>query len=193
MDEARQQDLALVRAVVEGEAGAFGRLRAQLEQPIARSLDRLLVQWREAVVHREDLLQGLELHLVRDDFAVLRTFRGDAQLKTWIRAVATRHFYAEVKRIAAHDKEERGEVPDEQPHPGASPEDAAVREDLRRRVRTVIETLDDRDRALVGLVFEQGSNATAAAQVLGLKPSAVRMRKKRLLERLQKALKGVWP
>lgn len=193
MEEARQRDLALVRAVMARDAGAFESFRARIGEAVNRSLERLLVRWREAVPHREDLLQSFELHLVRDDFKVLATYRGDAQLPTWIRAVATRHFYAEVKRIAARKHEQLDapttDVADDRP----SPETTAVREDLRQRVREVLDTLDDADRALVGLLFEQGANASTASQVLGLKPSGVRMRKKRLLERLQKALAGVWP
>ena len=48
-------------------------------------------------------------------------------------------------------------------------------------------------RVLVGLLFEQEMTAVGAARILGIEPSGVRMRKKRLLEKLAKKLAGLWP
>jgi RNA polymerase sigma factor (sigma-70 family) len=60
-------------------------------------------------------------------------------------------------------------------------------------VREVVRTLDDPDRLLLQLIYEQELDATGVAKILGLTPSGVRMRKQRLLAKLVEKLRDLAP
>ncbi|MEZ4469120.1 MAG: sigma-70 family RNA polymerase sigma factor [bacterium] len=168
--------------------GAVPRLRAHLDVALERCLSRLLARWPEAEADRADLRQGLDLHLVRDDFRVLRTYRGDARLTTWAHAVATRYFFQEIQRVV------RGQRPPVVETAAAqTPEQAVLQADRRARVQAVVSGLPAQDQLLLGLLFDQELDAAGAGRVLGIEASGVRMRKKRLLEKLARKLAGLWP
>ncbi len=185
----RDDAAATLEPIFEGVPGAFERFKESVQPTIERCLRRALARNKHLTLCREDLLQSLDLHLVSQDYRVLRSFRGNAKLTTWIHAVASRHFYGQIKRAPQR----------ELPHAqlelsgGPTPEEQALEADQRALVRRTVADLNDEDKVLVGLLFEQNVTAMKASRLLGLKPSAVRMRKKRLLERLKDKLKEAWP
>lgn len=189
----RRHDLALVEGALAEVPGGFAALLKHVDGHVERCLDRLLARWPEAVSERADLRQSLELHLVRDDFRVLRSYRGEARLTTWMHAVATRHFYGEIRRIAKARRREPILEPADTPAPAATPEQQVARTDRAAKVRAVMDALPAEDRLLLGLLFDQELTAAGAGRIMGLEASGVRMRKKRLLARLAKRLEGLWP
>ena len=106
---AHHGDQGLVAAVLARTPGAQARLDAHLDVAIERCLARLLARWPEAAADRADLRQGLALHLVRDDCRVLRSYRGEARLTTWVHAVATRYFHQEIQRLVRAQRAPAGE------------------------------------------------------------------------------------
>lgn len=187
-------DRAIVQAVLDGDPGAFDRLTAFLDPTIERCLDRIVRRFAVAAAHRDDLKQAVHMQLFVDDHRVLRSFRGEAKLTTWMHAVATRTLHAEVGRLTRRtDREVDDAALSKLADPAETPEQIIVRHAQDSRVRAVLATCSERDQVLVSLLFEQRVTAEAAASLLGLRPSAVRMRKKRLLSKLEKKLKGLWP
>ncbi len=81
----------------------------------------------------------------------------------------------------------------EQPDERESAEALQMRKTEIREVRSAIANLPSQDRLLLAMVFEQGLPAREIGQSLGLTPSGVRMKKQRLLRKLAKRLKGLWP
>jgi RNA polymerase sigma-70 factor (ECF subfamily) len=74
--------------------------------------------------------------------------------------------------------------------PGSRPSEAARREELRRRVRTLLETMDPIDREVLSLRhFEQLKTAEVAA-MLGIQPKAATKRYARAVARLRDLLGG---
>lgn len=186
---AHHGDQGLVAAVLARTPGAQARLDAHLDVAIERCLARLLARWPEAAADRADLRQGLALHLVRDDCRVLRSYRGEARLTTWVHAVATRYFHQEIQRLVRAQRAPAGEPA----APTPSPEQAVLQADRRARVQAVVAGLPADDQLLLGLLFDQELDAAGAGRVLGIEASGVRMRKKRLLEKLARKLAGLWP
>lgn len=188
--ESAAEDLALVRRLLGGDEPAYTLVRAQVERAFAQVWGRLTRRHGDLSAHRADLLQSLELFLVKDEYRVLATYRGDARLSTWLHAVAMRYLGREVTRLRTRQARERPEVRFDVPNAGTDPEGKVVRASERARVRRVVEGLPQEDRLLVALLFEQGLDATQASRVLGIRPAGVRMRKKRLLSKLEAQLGG---
>lgn len=188
--DSASDDLALVRRLLDGDEAAYTLIRGQIERVFGQVLGRLSRRFGDLSPLRADLLQSLELFLVKDGYRVLGTYRGDARLSTWLHAVAMRHLAAEITRARARARREQPAAELEAPAIGTDPELRVVRASERARVRRALEGLDPEERLLVALFFEQGLDATQAGRALGLRPSAVRMRKKRLLDKLQAKLGG---
>jgi RNA polymerase sigma-70 factor (ECF subfamily) len=74
--------------------------------------------------------------------------------------------------------------------PGTGPDQRAVREELRQRVRTALDRLTAGDRELLVLRHAEQLSTKEAAAVLGVTESAVKSRHLRALERLRTALGG---
>jgi RNA polymerase sigma factor (sigma-70 family) len=71
--------------------------------------------------------------------------------------------------------------------PQSQPEDALlvlVREERRSAVRDALARLDEGDRKLLALCFEDGLDAVEIGRLLGVAPGAVRVRKHRSLRKL---------
>lgn len=191
---ASARDRRLVERVLRGDDGAFDELRRHIEPAVRRCLKRVLEAWPEVAGEAEDLRQALEVHLVEHDARVLRSYRGEAALDTWMHAVATRFFFRRASRWTAKGRATRSEGEVETlTAPDEGPEQTAVRAQRRARVRAALDGCSDEERILYTMVFEQGVDAVRLADALGSKPSTIRMRKKRLLEKLARHLEGLWP
>jgi len=188
--ESAAEDHALVQRLLSGDAPAYTLVRGHVERVFAQVWGRLTRRYGDLSAHRADLLQSLELFLVKDDYRVLGTYRGDARLTTWLHAVAMRFLSREATRLRAQQARERPDPELEPASGGTDPEVRVVRESERARVRRALEGLSPDERLLVALLFEQGLDATQASRVLGVRPAGVRMRKKRLLEKLEAKLGG---
>lgn len=183
-------DLALVHRLRDGDEAAYTLIRGQIERVFAQVWARSRRRLGGVSGHQADLLQSLELFLVKDGYRVLGSYRGEARFSTWLFAVATRFLLREAAKLEKRAHQERGDPDLNAVDLRPDPEAHAVQNAERTRVRRVVDGLAEDDQLLVRLLFEQGLDATQAGRVLGLRPSAVRMRKQRLLRRLQTQLGG---
>jgi RNA polymerase sigma-70 factor (ECF subfamily) len=69
--------------------------------------------------------------------------------------------------------------------PGTSPTQAAVREELRRRMRQVMELLPAKDREVLWMKHEDGLSHAQTGEVLGISANAATVRYVRALRRLK--------
>jgi RNA polymerase sigma-70 factor (ECF subfamily) len=72
--------------------------------------------------------------------------------------------------------------------PNTDPAHAALRKERRQRVRELLDRLSAPDREVLVLRFLERLSTTEAAEVLGIRPGAVRLRLMRALERLRSNL-----
>lgn len=184
-------DLALIRRVIAGEPAAYGLLRREVHRAFEQAWARLSHRFPGMEVERRDLLQGLEEHLVGQQYHVLRTFRGDARLGTWLHAVAARHIGRGLQSATRRRAHVGVELDLERADPGSDPEAQAAWAAEVTEVHRVLSSLSDEERTLIALFYEQGLDASQVASALGLKPGGVRMRKQRLLARLHDALRRI--
>ena len=182
------RDFELIRRLAEGDASAYLLIRPEIQRVFEQVWHRLRPRYPDLDADRHDLAQSLEMHLVRNDYRVLTTFRGESRFSTWLHAVAMRHVRREAERLVRRRRTEGAQLDPNRPDQDTDLEQDALRRAERARVRKVVGDLGDDDRNLIGLFFEQGLNASAVARVLGSSPGGVRMRKKRLLSKLQAKL-----
>jgi RNA polymerase sigma factor (sigma-70 family) len=71
---------------------------------------------------------------------------------------------------------------------GASPEDAALRDEERTALAAAVSRLPERDRAVIALRFFAGLSEAEAAQALGVPVGTVKSRLSRALDRLRSEL-----
>lgn len=177
----RWQEKRLLSRVRAKKAGAFEELE-KLARPIAElALRRAERAWPALRGEHEDQMQAFFTLLLEEDAKILGSFRGEAKLETWLFVVAYRQFLRRAKALDARrlslDESEHGRSETE-------PADPLAREHLRR----ALGELPPEDRAFLGLLFDQEVPVAEIAIHLGVTPDAVRMRKKRLLDRLRKSL-----
>lgn len=184
-------DLKLVQDVLAHAPGAHARLEARIAPTVERCLTRSLARHLHA--HREDLLQDFAVYLIDQDRKVLRSYRGEASLTTWIQAVATRYFRAQARRLqTSASKAQPLEGVDELADSDRpTPEQTEVQSQQAHAVRQVVADLDDADRLLLSMTYVDEAPARVIGRLLGLTPAGIRMRKKRLLERLTRRLEEV--
>lgn len=186
-------DLALIRAVIRREDGAFANLEAKTEGIVGACLTKAIARWPAMRTERDDLAQSFEVFLVEDDFRVLRTYAGRAALTTWIHSVAIRFFYRKARRLSAHkttplEPNTLALVRDS----AADPEARAVANAQLNGVRKAIAECTADEQAMLRLIYEQELPAHDVGKILGISGAGVRMKKKRLLARLASRLEGLW-
>ena len=119
---------------------------------------------------RDDLTGEVFLTLVKDDFAVLRRFRGKSSLATYLTVVARRVVVHEMmgRRAAAAVPSER---PEDAPVPSA--DDFAERLMEREEVERLLEVLDDHERAVVRMYHIEGRSYREIGVATGIAENSV--------------------
>ena len=171
-----------VTRVCAGHADAAERLY-ELCRPVTRSLYYQL--GLAGKCSEDDLLNDLFLHLVADRCHILKTWKGESSLKTWLFVVARRHFGRGLAREARY-KPLTDELRDLQPSRSADPADAAsVTDDALIQAKSVsellraIEKLESELERRVILMYCNGRPPTEIAKLLGVTPGTARVIKHR--------------
>lgn len=166
-----RSDKELLEEARSGDGAAVDELLARHERQIFRYGLRMCGNEEDArEVLQETLLAA---------FQKVKTFRGDAQLSTWLYQIA-RHFCLRSRRRAVGEPErveplERGEaaaVPSGQAQPDAQ---AHARE-IGALLQSAILTLSEPHREALILRDVEGLSAEEAAKVLGIEVSALKSR-----------------
>jgi RNA polymerase sigma-70 factor (ECF subfamily) len=190
----------LLRRCAAGEDGARERLltrhEARLRQMVAVRLDRRLL----ARLDPSDIVQEvlLEAHQKLDDYMHKRPLPFYPWLRqiAWQRLVKLHEHHHARKRGVEHEEARLPMLPDESAlelvrrlaGPGSTPSEQAVREEVRRRVRSALVRLREKDREVLVLRYLEQLSPGAIAEVLGVSEGAVKTRHTRALLRLQELL-----
>ena len=179
MDQAEpdvQADWADIRASLDGDGQAFGRLVQRYQQPIAAYLWRFTRQrqvW-------EELIQDVFV----EAFLSLRGYRADAPLLHWLKRIATRVGYRHWRNRQA----KRREMPisEAEAVTDADQPDATSRCEASELVHALLSRLSPRDRLVMTLVYLEECSTREIAQLTGWSESLVKVQTHRARKRLKK-------
>jgi RNA polymerase sigma-70 factor, ECF subfamily len=188
----------MLRQVARGETGARGQLldrhRDRLSRMVHCRLDRRLA----GRIDPSDVVQEVLAEADRKLAGYLR--ERPLPFYPWLRRLAWEHLAALWRRHVRAGKrsvlrEEPGvlSLPEESAAELAarlvtsatSPTQAAVREELRARVREALAALAERDREVLVLRHLEGLSVAQTAEVMGVSEGAVKVRHLRALERIR--------
>jgi RNA polymerase sigma-70 factor (ECF subfamily) len=174
-------DDQLVARAQEGDLPAFEELVKQYQREVYGLACRMVSDSEEA----KDLTQQAFLQA----FVHIRSFRRDAQFRTWLFRIAINQCYNFLK-----SRKKFGEPVDcdELNLTGteASPEADLITRDDRRRLYEALERLPAKQRAVITLKVEQGLSYQEISQVLGGTAGAARVNYCQALKTLKKHLGG---
>lgn len=169
-------DQALIAATLAGRPEAFGELVTRYERAVYHLAVRTLRDRTEA----EDAAQEAFLKAYR----ALGSFRPGAKFSTWIFTICYRGC---CDRLAKRRRFSGEELPD-RADTAAGPELLAERSDEAARLRTAIDALPEKYRAVITLYHLQGKQYEEIATVLNLPLGTVKTHLFRAKEQLRKVL-----
>jgi RNA polymerase sigma-70 factor (ECF subfamily) len=168
----RLTDEQLVQRVRSGDLALFEVLMRRNNTRLYRTLRSLL--HNEAEI--EDAMQAAYVLA----YSKLGTFRGDAQLSTWLTQIALNEALGRLRRDRRHPALSLAAVPEpELPSSAASqqtPESQVHRKELAAILETAVDALPDLYRVTFMLREVEGMDTTQAAQVLGVSEDVVKKR-----------------
>jgi RNA polymerase sigma-70 factor (ECF subfamily) len=186
------EDLALVERVRAGDGEAFGQLVRKYERRVYNLMRRMVNRPADA----EELAQEAFLRALER----IDQFRGHSKFYTWLFRVAANLALSHRRRaglIKFHsissprpDGEESSDRLAETDRPGhavTAPDEAAMTEEVRRRVREAIDRLDEEFRVLVVLRDMEDLDYATIADVLDVPVGTVKSK----LHRARSQLKGM--
>lgn len=169
-----RSDQALLQAHVDGDADAFGEL-------FARHRDRLWAVALRTMGNPEDAADGLQDGMIAA-FRRAGSYRGEAAVTTWLHRVVVnacldRIRASKIRRLEAlpDDVEDRGTLVATAAHDDR-PEEAAERNERRRRVLAALATLPADQRAALVLVDMEGYPVAEVALMLDCAEGTVKSR-----------------
>ncbi len=166
----------LVARAQEGELPAFEELVKKYQREVYGLACRIVTDTEEA----KDLTQQAFLQA----FIHIKSFRRDAQFRTWLFRIAINQCYNYLK-----SKKKFGDTVDIDEISIAgmeSPESDLVTQDERRRLHTALERLPAKQRAVITLKVEQGLSYQEISEVLGGTAGAARVNYCQALKTLKK-------
>jgi len=182
-----RQEQALVRAAQAGDAAAFDRLVGEYQE----YLYRLMVR---ACHHPQDAEEVASEAFVRA-YERLCQFEGRSSFVTWLGRIATNLCFRRREKLVhpAESLEERAR--DEEGHPdrtppaaGPTPEQRAIQEELKQKIREALAELPEPDQTVLRLRDIDQYSAAETAEKTGLTVAAVKARLHRARARLRERL-----
>ncbi|MEW6659310.1 MAG: sigma-70 family RNA polymerase sigma factor [Thermodesulfobacteriota bacterium] len=173
-------DPQLVARAQEGDLPAFEELVKKYQREIYGLAYRLVLDAEEA----KDLAQQAFLQA----FVHIRSFRQQAQFRTWLFRIAINQCYSYLKSKKKFgdpvDCEEFVLVGED------SPEEDLVAQDRRQRLYAALQRLPAKQRAVITLKLEQGLSYEEISRVLGGTTGAARVNYCQALKTLKKFLQN---
>jgi RNA polymerase sigma-70 factor (ECF subfamily) len=121
---------------------------------------------------REDLVAQVFLTVVKDDLAVLRHFRGESSLATYLTVVARRVVVAELLRQRAHIKRENHQPADGH-HAHEVTDGAEQRVSNRDEVERMMADLDAAEANVVRMYHLEGMSYQEISSAVGMPENSV--------------------
>lgn len=176
------EEEAFVADLKAGSEEAFGLLIAQYHQPLYSLIARSLNDPSDAA----DITQEVFLKVFRS----IRSFHGDASLRTWLYRIALREASNQRRWWSRHKRQEitidspANESFDESesslaavlPDKGSNPFDYAAQNELRTRVEAALRELPEAFRTVVVLREIEGFSYEEIAEILNVNPGTVKSR-----------------
>jgi RNA polymerase sigma-70 factor (ECF subfamily) len=176
-----------VLAARQGDTAAFDRLVRRHQD----TLYRLMVR---ACHHPQDAEEVASEAFVRA-YQRLGQFENRSSFITWLGRIATnlcfrRREKAELPSVSLEERarEEEGHRDHTPPAPGASPEQAAVRAEMKRLIRSAVSELPEPDQTVLRLRDIEQMSAAETSALTGLSVAAVKARLHRARGRLRERL-----
>jgi RNA polymerase sigma-70 factor (ECF subfamily) len=174
-------DAQLVARAQAGDLPAFEDLVKKYQREIYGLACRMVSDPEEA----KDLAQQTFLQA----FVHLRSFRQDAQFRTWIFRIAINQCYNFLKSRKKYgdpvDCDEVVLVGEDD-----TPEEELISQDERRRVYAALKKLPPKQQAVLTLKVDQGLSYQEISEVLGGTPGAARVNYCQALKTLKKYLRS---
>lgn len=161
------EDRELIERFARGESRAFDTIVEKYEQRVYAIALRMTGNVEDA----RDAMQDVFISALR----ALRSFRGDAQLSTWIHRVAVNaslDVLRKRKRHVAQPLEEAGERPSDD----VGPEDAAARAARAVEVQRALQHVSEEHRAVLVLHDLQDLDYAETAKALDIPVGTVKSR-----------------
>lgn len=163
-------DRELLRAHVEGDPEAFGVL-------VRRNQDRLWAVALRTTGNPDDAADALQDALV-SAFRRAESFRGDAQVTTWLHRIVVNACLDLLRRRTAKPTQPLPGDDDRAPAPSAVTGSSDVSDVTERRadVMAALAQLPDEQRAALVLIDMEGYSVDEAATILDCAPGTVKSR-----------------
>jgi RNA polymerase sigma-70 factor (ECF subfamily) len=183
-------EVFLIQQAQKGDLDAFNRLVLAYQDQVYSQAYRIIGEVDAASDATQDAFIAAYKHL--------NSYRGGS-FRAWLLRIVTNACYDELRHRQRRptsplepldDAGEEIESPAWMEDPAESPEDQAVRAELRQAIQHCLEGLSLDFRTVVVLVDVQGMDYTEAAQVMGKPLGTVKSRLARARLRLQDCLKG---
>src|SRR5438067_9055016 len=161
------EDRGLVERFARGESGAFDTIVRRYEQRVYAIALRMTGNAEDA----RDTMQDVFVSALR----ALRSFRGDAQLSTWLHRVAVNASLDHLRKRARHSArplEEAGE----QPSDDIAPDEAAARAARAAEVQRALREVSEEHRAVLVLHDLQDLDYAQTAAALDIPVGTVKSR-----------------
>jgi len=175
------EEIALVKASLDGDKQAFGKIVDRYRKMVARTVKGMLGD----SVFSEDIGQEVFIKL----YYSLSDFRGDSKLSTYIQRIAVNLTLNEIKRRKrffsmftqkGNDEIHEYDIPDN---------DTQERREATEVVNKALQALDPKFRIIVAMRMLQGYSTKETAEILGLPLGTVLSRLSRAQEQLKDILK----
>jgi RNA polymerase sigma-70 factor (ECF subfamily) len=190
----RERDLDLARRCAAGEAGAWEQLVLECA-PAALGAVRATLRSRgrdRDPALEEEIAHDALAALVEDDARLLKGFRGDAALTTFVAAIASRKTLRALRdrRRGAAAMERRAESLRREPPADADPADAIEVEELGHYFRDTLSELSPSDRLLLTLFYLDGRSYKEIAAATGLAATGIGTKISRARTRLAEIVRS---
>jgi RNA polymerase sigma factor (sigma-70 family) len=165
-----RSDARLIHDHVDGDPDAFSEL-------VRRHQDRLWAVAVRTTGNPDDASDALQEALV-SAFRRAGTFRGDAQVTTWLHRIVVNSCLDRIRRRKAKPTDP---LPDDQDHRAeragrSAADDPAETSERRADVLAALRELNEDQRAALVLVDMEGYSVEEAAGILGCAPGTVKSR-----------------
>jgi RNA polymerase sigma-70 factor (ECF subfamily) len=143
---------------------------------------------RLTVDDSEDLAAEVFLAIVNDDFGVLRRFRGDASLATYLAVIARRVVVKELLRRKTNVSISQVEDPSFNPVDQSPPPDERLSE--RDEIERLLDRLDSPDREVVRMFYVEGKTYQEISKQVGMPENTIGSTLSRAKDKLRRSPSG---
>jgi RNA polymerase sigma factor (sigma-70 family) len=191
--KADNRDLDLTKARADGRSASWQDFLDGYAKLIRATVHLTLLRYKpeQFDLLADDACQEVYTALLENDGKRLRQFEGrrDCSLSTWLRLVVSRLVIDFLRKQGRHEKHQVDwEKLDIEKLPCSTwehPEEAVNAAHEKAFVDKALTSLNDRDKLLMRLLYDDGLPVETVARITGLKPGAIYTRLSRIRDRLR--------